>query len=32
MGPDDVSSARARDQLGWNPPNRDVLREIAEGA
>jgi nucleoside-diphosphate-sugar epimerase len=27
-----VSSARARDQLGWNPPNRDVLREIAEAA
>jgi nucleoside-diphosphate-sugar epimerase len=27
-----VSSARARDQLGWNPPNRDVLREIAETA
>jgi nucleoside-diphosphate-sugar epimerase len=26
-----ISSARARDQLGWNPPNRDVLREIAEG-
>jgi nucleoside-diphosphate-sugar epimerase len=27
-----VSSARARNQLGWNPPNRDVLREIAEAA
>jgi len=27
-----VSSALARDQLGWNPPNRDVLREIAEAA
>jgi nucleoside-diphosphate-sugar epimerase len=27
-----ISSARARDQLGWNPPNRDVLREIAETA
>jgi nucleoside-diphosphate-sugar epimerase len=27
-----VSSARARDQLGWNPPNRDVFGEIAEAA
>jgi nucleoside-diphosphate-sugar epimerase len=26
-----VSSARARSQLGWNPPERDVLSEMAEG-
>jgi nucleoside-diphosphate-sugar epimerase len=26
-----VSSARAHSQLGWNPPERDVLAEIAEG-
>jgi nucleoside-diphosphate-sugar epimerase len=26
-----VSSAQARSQLGWNPPERDVLSEIAEG-
>jgi nucleoside-diphosphate-sugar epimerase len=26
-----VNSARAREQLGWNPPRRDVLTEIAEG-
>ena len=26
-----VSSARARSQLGWNPPERDALSEIAEG-
>ena len=25
-----VSSARARSQLGWNPPERDVLSEIAD--
>jgi nucleoside-diphosphate-sugar epimerase len=24
--------ARAHDELGWNPPNRDVFREIAEAA
>ena len=27
-----VSSARAREELGWDPPNRDVLGEIAESA
>jgi hypothetical protein len=27
-----VTSVRARDELGWNPPNRDVFREIAEAA
>jgi len=26
-----VSSARARSELGWNPPERDVLSEIANG-
>jgi hypothetical protein len=24
-----VDSARARAELGWNPPTRDVLSEIA---
>ena len=24
--------ARAHAELGWNPPNRDVFREIAEAA
>jgi hypothetical protein len=26
-----VSSARARTQLGWNPPSRNVLAEIERG-